>query len=472
MERIHYAPNWESLDQHKIPSWFLDAKLGIFIHWGVYSVPAWAPLYHNKGDYYNEEIGNHPYAELYGYGMTYKDSEFWKYHLKKYGPDFQYEDFIPMFKAEHWEPNEWARLFRSVGAKYVVLVTKHSDGYCMWDTNYSQRNSMLTGPKRDITGELCKAVESQGLKMGLYFSTTFNFYYDRTAHITYRDLTHKMVRELIDRYKPSILWSDDYWKPEEKSFELTWKSRELISYFYNQAKDPDDVVVNDRWGVTEDGRQYGDFSTPEYRVLPETPDFYWELTRGIGQSYGYNQAETASDYLSTDELIHLFVDVVSKNGNLLLNVGPKADGTLEPLQVDRIEELGRWLDIHGDAIYGSRPFVHFGSSTDRGDDVRFTTKGSVLNIFLFNPRPGDIIVDNLFIPEDSLVHLLGSSTRIEFEVLPGKTRFHLPEKITHPTCCVISVDKGAGLIKTGAGSHFESRYGKIFRREGFLKLDL
>lgn len=472
MSKKIYQPTWESLNEHKIPKWFMDSKLGIFIHWGVFSVPAWAPLYVDKKDYYNEDIGYHPYAELYGWGMMYKDSPVWKYHVEKYGAAFQYEDFIPMFKAEKWQPDEWAKLFKDIGAGYVVLVTKHSDGYCMWPTGHSKRNCFETGPKRDITGELTNAVRSLGMKMGLYYSTTFNYYYDRVGHITYRDLTHKQIREIVDNYTPDILWSDDYWKPEEKSFAATWKSKELISYFYNHAENPEEVVANDRWGVEDNGLQLGDFSTPEYKVLPDTTDFYWELTRGIGQSYGYNQVETDRDYISVFELIKLFIDVVSKNGNLLLNVGPKADGTLEPFQVDRLKGLGSWLGVNGEAIYGTRPWVGAEGNSPDGIDIRYTMKNDAVYAILAGSLKKQITISDIRVRQGSLLKMLGSEQSLEWTQDENGLHIKIPEKLPCSHACTVKISPEPFKLMTGKSNQLESKYAEIWRRQGFIKLDL
>jgi len=473
MSKLIYQPTWESLNQHKLPKWFMDAKLGIFIHWGVYSVPAWAPPYTDKKQYYDEDIGYHPYAELYGWGMMYKDSPVWKYHVDKYGADFQYEDFFPMFKAEKWNPVEWSKLFKDIGAKYVVLVTKHSDGYCMWPTKYSKRNCFETGPKRDITGELTEAVKAQGLKMGLYYSTTFNYYYDRSGHITYRNLTHNQVKEIIDKYDPAILWSDDYWKPEEKSYEAAWKSKELISYFYNHAENPDEVVTNDRWGVEENGLQLGDFSTPEYRVLPDITDFYWELTRGIGQSYGYSQLETDKDYISVNNLIKMFVDVVSKNGNMLLNVGPKADGTLEPLQVDRLKGLGEFLNTNGEAIYGTRHWVAAEGESADGIDIRYTTKDNAVYAILMGNHKSKLTIKDLRLQPDSKIKILGyDAEELKWAQDENGLHVYFPEKLPNSYARTLKITPEPYRLMQKKPIKYEDKYGEIFRRSGFIKLNL
>ena len=471
MNKQIYQPTWDSLNEHKLPKWFMDSKLGIFIHWGVYAVPAWAPAYDEKKEYYNEEIGHHPYSELYGWGMMYKDSPVWKYHLEKYGAHFQYEDFFPMFTAEKWDPTGWADLFSSVGAKYVVLVTKHSDGYCMWPTAYSKRNCFDTGPRRDITGELTDAVKEKNMRMGLYYSTTFNYYYDRVAHITYRDLTHKQIHEIVEKYDPSILWSDDYWKPTEKSYEQAWKSKELIAHFYNNAKDPADVVVNDRWGVDEHGLQLGDFSTPEYRVLPDITDFYWELTRGIGQSYGYCAHEGENDYLSVEELIFMFSDVISKNGNMLLNVGPKADGTLDDIQVQRLKGLGEFINNNDEAIYGTRHWVTFDGEAAQPVDIRYTTKDGALYAIILGEINSNLDILDLRLSENSTVTMLDSGEALKWNQNEKGLHIELPDYSKGRYANVLKLTPEPFKIMRNKPQD-ESTYAENFRRTGYLKVKL
>ena len=473
MSKMIYQPTWESLNQHKIPKWFMDSKLGIFIHWGVYSVPGWAPLYTNKKDYYNERIGYHPYAELYGYGMLYKKTPVWKYHVEKYGASFQYDDFIPKFKAENWNPGEWAKLFKETGAKYVVLVTKHSDGYCMWPTKQTSRNCFETGPHRDITGDLSREIKAQDLKMGLYYSLTFNWYFENFPHINYRKLSHNQLKELINNYEPDILWSDDYWKPDEKSYSTTWQSKDMIAYYYNQAKNSDQVLVNDRWGREENGLQIGDFSTPEYKVLPKKTDFYWELTRGIGQSYGYNQNETEKDYLTVSELIKMLVDVVSKNGNMLLNVGPKADGTLCTHQEQRLKGLGEWLGVNGEAIYGTRTWVDAEGDATNGFDVRYTMKDEAVYAILTGGPKSEVTIRDIRVKENTRITLLGSGKSLDWKQKDDGLYIKFPEKLPCSHAYTLKITPQPWKLMTkNEDSFLESKFGEIWRKTGFTKINI
>lgn len=336
-------PTWESINQRGYPQWFSDAKLGIFIHWGIYSVPAFA--------------SKEGYAEWYYRGLMTNDDRK-AFQERVYGKDFQYEDFVPMWKAELWNPDEWAELFKKSGAKYVLLVSKHHDGYCLWPSRYSPGwNSVETGPHRDICGELTEAVRKQGLKMGFYYSLPewkseiHRWYVDPDDSIgTYVD-THMIpqLKELITAYKPTILFTDGEWRNSAKQ----WHATELISWYYNTVGE--EAIVNDRWG---DGQRHG-FRTPEYSAGITLTDRPWAECRGLGRSFGLNRNELLENYMTSDELIRHFCVLVAAGGGMTLNVGPAADGKIPLLQQERLLDLGKWLAINGEAIYGTRPYKKF-----------------------------------------------------------------------------------------------------------------
>lgn len=336
-------PTWESINERGYPQWFSDAKLGIFIHWGVYSVPAWASL---EG-----------YAEWYYRGLMTNDDRM-DFQERIYGKDFRYEDFAPMWKAELWNPNEWADLFKKSGAKYVLLVSKHHDGFCLWPSKYAPGwNSVEVGPHRDICGELTEAVRKKGLKMGFYYSLPewksdiHRWYVDPDENIgTYVD-THMIpqFKELVTKYKPTVLFTDGEWRNSAEQ----WHATELISWYYNTVGK--DAIVNDRWG---DGQQHG-FRTPEYSAGITLTDRPWAECRGLGRSFGLNRNEPLENYMTSDELIRHFCVLVAAGGGMTLNVGPAADGKIPLLQQERLLELGKWLDINGEAIYGTRPYKKF-----------------------------------------------------------------------------------------------------------------
>jgi len=428
-----YKPIWESLDEHKTPVWFEDAKFGIMITWGPYSVPAWAPKiemdvdsFIKKGEWYK----THPYSEWYIRVMREKDSPTWEYHVRHYGKDFKYDDFIPMFKAESWDPEKWASLFKEAGAKYVILVAQHGDGFSLWPSKFTERNAAQMGPHRDIVGDLTKAVRKQGLKMGLYHPTTYSWWHPDYPGENFVRYTHNSIKELIDLYRPSILWGDTPCGLED-GFGLGiehWRSKELIAYFYNQAENPEEVAVNNRWGIDEEGKFHGDFDTPEYRIRKGITERKWETCRGIGNSFAYNQNEGPEDYLSTFELVKMLVDIVSKNGNLLLDIGPKADGTIPEIQVQRLREMGQWLKINSEAIYGTRPWIVAEEIADKRINVRYTKKGDYVYAILFE-WPGEKVELKLVrARENSIIQMLGVDETLEWRQDENKLTIKIPDK--------------------------------------------
>ncbi len=337
-------PNWESIQARPYPQWFSDAKLGIFIHWGLFSVPAYS--------------GPEQYAEWFYRGLTSGDSARIDFVKKNYGENFKYEDFAPLFKAELFNPDEWAQLFKNSGAQYVLLVTKHHDGYCLWNSKYQpQFNSVVTGPKRNIVGELTNSVRNQGIKMGFYYSLAewtnplHRWYQDPPDSIG-RYVNEYMIpqfKELVSTYKPTMIFTDGEWLNTIEQ----WHAAELISWYYNTVGP--EAIVNDRWGV---GGNYG-FKTPEYSSGIMDTTRPWAECRGLGRSFGLNRNEPLSNYVTSEELIQHFVKLVAAGGGMTLNVGPAADGQIPLLQQERLLDLGKWLEINGEAIYGSKPYNKF-----------------------------------------------------------------------------------------------------------------
>lgn len=342
--RAQVEPTWESLEQRGYPQWFSDAKLGIFIHWGVYSVPSFA--------------SNEGYAEWYYRGLTSGDEERLAFQHKMFGESSTYQDIAPLWKAELWNPDEWADLFKRSGARYVLLVTKHHDGFCLWDSKYAPGwNSVQVGPQRNICSELTESVRARGMKMGFYFSLPewtnplHRWYQDPDDSIAEYVDTHMIpqFKELVAQYKPSIIFSDGEWNNSAEQ----WHAAELISWYYNMVGE--EAVVNDRWGH---GANYG-FRTPEYSAGITKSDRPWAECRGLGRSFGLNRNEPIENYLSSDELIRHFAVLVAAGGGMTLNVGPSADGKIPLIQQERLLDLGKWLEINGDAIYGTRPYKKF-----------------------------------------------------------------------------------------------------------------
>jgi alpha-L-fucosidase len=343
------APSWEELRARPYPQWFLDAKLGIFIHWGVYSVPAYS--------------GEEDYAEWFVRGLQEGDTLRTRFMRDNYGADFQYRDFAPLFKAQLFEPLEWASLFQRAGARYVVMVSKHHDGYALWPSRYSPGwNSTEVGPGRDLVGDLSEAVRSSGLKMGLYYSLAE---WSHPLHRWYTDppesigpyVDEYMVpqfKELVSTYRPSVIFSDGEWLNSAEQ----WRAREIIDWYF-QTVGPE-AVVNDRWGG---GSDIG-FKTPEYSAGLALTDRPWAEVRGLGRSFGLNRNEALEAYLTPEELVQSFVRAVAAGGGMILNVGPGADGQIPLLQQERLLQLGSWLSLNGEAIYGARNWTRSGESEE------------------------------------------------------------------------------------------------------------
>jgi alpha-L-fucosidase len=343
--QARYDPSWASLDQRACPDWYLDAKFGIFIHWGVYSVPSWGV----KGEY----------AEWYWKRMADKkpDNPWWIFHKANYGENFQYQDFAPMFRAELFDAKQWADLFERSGARYIVPTSKHHEGFCLWPSAEASRdwgrpwNSMEVGPKRDLLGELSEAVRARGLKFGIYYSLYewFNplWLADKGKFVDQH--LFPQFKDVVTRYKPSIIFSDGEWEMTSQK----WRSEELLAWLFNDSPCRDEVVVDDRWG-SDTRHKHGGYYTTEYAAGMEGADHPWEESEGMGFSYGLNRAEGLGDYKSARNLVLLLVDTVSRGGNLLLDIGPNADGTIPVIMQERLVEIGDWLRVNGEAIYGTR----------------------------------------------------------------------------------------------------------------------
>jgi alpha-L-fucosidase len=407
---MKYEANWESIDSRPIPKWFDEAKFGIMLHWGVYSVPAWAP----KGTY----------SEWYWSSMGNKDGDTWKYHVKNYGENFKYQDFAHLFKAELYDPDEWAEIFKQSGARYVVPTSKHHDGFCLWQSPHSWNwNSVDIGPHRDLLGDLAKAVRNKGLMMGFYYSL-YEWYRPLFMANPERYALEHMIpqmKDVITRYEPSILFTDGEWDhPSE-----TWHSCEFLAWLFNEASCKDEIVINDRWGK-ETRSQHGGYFTTEYGQVGWGKDLgmarKWEECRGIGASFGYNRNESINEYAKTGDIIHLLIGIVSKGGNLELNVGPTADGRIPVIMQERLLEIGDWLKVNGEAIYGTHSWREI---TD-GELVCYTAKDKAVyaiskkfperELILSAPKPG----------RDVSVTILGKETPLKWKYENGKFVIEVP----------------------------------------------
>jgi alpha-L-fucosidase len=444
----HYQASIESLNTHPLPQWYDDAKLGIFIHWGLYSVPGWAPLtlVHAKSA---DPWKTNPYAEWYYNTVRIAGSPTQAYNREHFGADHDYYSFAKTFDSESqkWNPAVWAQVFKDAGAKYVVLTTKHHEGFTLWPS--ATPNPTLPAARqhatRDIVGELTAAVRQQGLKMGLYYSGGFDWTFvpgpiisSETFESTkpqseaYGKYVDAQYRELITRYHPAVLWNDiDYPK--------SGHPMAIEADFYNAVPDG---VVDDRFGI-----KHSDYTSPEYSTLKRISPKKWEECRGLGQSFGYNRAEGEAQTIAPDKLIYLLVDIVSKNGNLLLDVGPEADGTIPPVQMERLKALGSWLKQNGEAIYGTHPWKRAEGKTSEGVDVRFTRRGSTLYATLMGDIKGPAVtLTSLPVKRGAKIQLLGSGQTLQWSQAGENLKVMLPSSLPGKYAYVLKIDQGAGSL--------------------------
>jgi alpha-L-fucosidase len=431
MIETKYLPNKESLAKHKLPVWYQDAKLGIFVHWGLFSVPGWAVKEFDFQETLRKYgagfwFRNNAYAEWYWNSLKIDSSATQIYHREVYGEDYEYTDFAKDFEAavKSFDVNEWASLFKQAGARYAVLTSKHHDGYLLWNSRHPNPHRSDYQAKKDLVGMYADAMREEGIRVGIYYSGGIDWIFEPQPIENLVDLIRSIPSsseyaayvldhyyELIERYHPDLLWNDI-------GFPANADLYRMLAGYYNQNPEG---VVNDRFsqmrpggvphfrltrnlinnaiegmikrGVdilgTNKSPKLGDFSTPEYTHPREIANHKWETCRGLGKSFGYNQLEEDADLMSSSALIEMLVDIVSKNGNLLINVGPKADGSIPEIQKKRLVDLGRWLAINGEAIFGSRPWVRAEGQGIEGVPLRFTRKDDKVYVFVMDNIRGD-----------------------------------------------------------------------------------
>jgi alpha-L-fucosidase len=457
-----------------LPQWFDDAKLGVFVHWGPYSVPGWAEpsldiqrIFATQGP--RHYFRHNPYAEWYVNTMRIPGSPTWRHHRETWGSNFPYAKFGERFEAAaaRLDSAGWAELFARAGARYVVLTSKHMDGYALWPSTHANPRKPGWGAQQDLVGTVAKAMRNRGLHLGLYYCGGFDVTFDDRVIRTLGDCAlavpqaeayarycEAQLRELIERYRPDVLWNDI-------GFPTKSDLAALLDSYYRAVPDG---VVNDRWarfplpepgsfghrvvtavlhhgdaiwplvprrlrrfGIPSSG--FGDYQTPEYTSPEEVTPYKWEIARGLGPSFAYNSREGEAETLSLDALVHLLVDVVSKNGNLLIGVGPMADGTIPPLQRARLLGLGAWLEVHGEALFGTRPWRRTAVETSDGRPLRFTRGADALFATVLAPaRSGELVLP-LHPAPGTRIQLLGVATPLPWREYEHGLAVTLPEGV-------------------------------------------
>ncbi len=381
---------WQSLPK-RLPDWFRDAPLGIFIHWGAYSVPAWAEPTAELGAI-DDDLGwfaRNPYAEWYFNTIRIEGSAAARHHQEVHG-GAPYDDFLDQWDASAFDPAAWVDLFRRAGADYVVPTTKHHDGICLWDApGTGDRNTVRRGPRRDLVQEIADATTAAGLRFGVYYSGGLDWHVRPTEPLVtgedvgdakrprdeeYGQYCSAHVRDLIDRYGPDVFWNDIGWPDENHHFGPGGLG-ELLEHFY--AVRPEGLI-NDRFSGA-----HHDYVTTEYQAGSVPDGEPWENCRGVGLSFGYNQVEDERQYLTGAQVVRHVVDAVSQGGRVLLNVGPRADGTLHELQVAALEGLGAFMEVHKPALSGAQGLGEL--SLDSVTWARAVAKDGVAHVFLSGP---------------------------------------------------------------------------------------
>ena len=374
-----------------VPDWYRDAKLGFFVHWGLYSVPAWGTTVGDRTVPTEDAYAHHQYAEWYGNTVRIPGSPTWERHQRLYGTGTSYEDLAELWHADAFDADAFVGELVQAGARYIIPTTKHHEGFCLWDTETTSFNSVQRGPRRDLVAALHGAARRMGTRFGVYFSGALDWHVSEfpliesdTDLFRFRRNDEYFARyaasqldELIQRFTPDVLWNDIDW-PDSGKGRQEYGVAALLNRYFEAVPDG---IVNDRWGVPFHG-----YLTREYTDVVAALDTVWESTRGLGFSFGFNQDEDARHSLSGVALIRLLVDVVSKNGNLLINVGPRADGSIPELQLDAMRRLGVWMRTNGDTIYGTRPWRR--ASEPLGAPRAYVASERAVHVHALDPSVG------------------------------------------------------------------------------------
>lgn len=429
--------------EREVPEWFLDAKLGFMVSWGAFSVPAWGEPIGELGtiDDWKHWFKHNPYAEWYYNTIRIEGSPAREFHKKNFN-DCDYDDLLDLWKAEKFNPDEWAKLFAYAGAQYIVPLSKHHDGITLWDApGTGTRNTVHRGPKRDIIGELAVAVRKAGMRSAVYYSGGLDWEVTKTMppitdnlgedgngltrpnDAAYGMYAYEHVIDLIDRYKPDVLWNDIEW-PNFAKREGEYSLAALFDHYYKVVPHG---VVNDRWGK----ETHFDYETSEYQYFSENEGAAaWENCRGIGLSFGYNQVESEIHSLNTESALRHFLDIVSRGGNFLLNVGPTASGEIPEIQKKVLMGLGDWMAINSEGVYATRAVADIAPSDTPW--VRWAKKGD--RIFAYVDAVGAVEIE---VPEKvsnlSTTRILGGGA-IEVKKAGNKISMTVPApKVAGPT---------------------------------------
>jgi alpha-L-fucosidase len=417
-----YEPNWESIDKRPIPIWFNAARFGVMVCWGPYCVPSYAP----KGEY----------AEWYWNRVRSGKGPFYDFHRKNYGADFDYHRFGPMMGGELFNPDDWADLFAESGAKYVVMAANYHDGFCLWPSPYSPGwNAKETGPRRDVLGEVTAAVRKRGIKMGIYYSL-YEWYHplwqsDRTRYVNEHFLPQ--IKDVVTKYSPAFIFADGDWDmPDFRK----WRSDEFLAWLYNQSPCKNDVVVNDRWGGVRG--KHGDVYESEYGGGNFPPTHAWQEDRGMGSSYGYNRNEDVRDYNTRGQLLQMLAKCAGNGGNLLLNVGPTADGRIPVIMQERLLQIGQWLKVNRDAIYGTQHSPFWPRSFTWG---ACTQRPGKIFLHLYGNRRSEILLPGLCNEVKRAYWLADSARAVALKRADnGGIALNLPEHLPDPDVSVIVLE--------------------------------
>lgn len=468
------------LRRHRLPAWWSDAKLGIFIHWTPASVAGFAPVDSEIGALVAsgapDALAESPYTEWYENSLRFPGSSASRYHSEHYGL-MPYAELADRFREglESWDPDDWARRFAATGARYVVLVTKHHDGFCLWPSSVDNPNRRGWHTGRDVVGELRESVLAAGMRFGVYYSGGLDWTFDdrpvgnlgdmiasvpRGAYPAY---AAAQVRELIARYAPSVLWNDIMWPDVAAGL---WP---LLAEYHHHVPDG---VVNDRWmpwmpvmglarhrpvrrgadlvsaraaraegGLVPTKPPYFDVQTPEYVVFDDVRRVPWECVRGMDESFGYNRMSRPEHFLTGEGLLDMFADIASKGGNLLLNVGPRGeDARIPDEQLALLDTLGAWTSGPGAAVFGSRPWVRPVGEAVSGDgsrlDVRFWARGRHVDVAVLGAAGGELLVRGLAATPTTRARLVGTaetSPELSWVVARDGLSVTLPDRLDRPT---------------------------------------